>query len=58
MGVLYGPPETPGFIEYLDNSLQESNISYIPECHLIGDFNITLLSGCKMLLEKHYDSYS
>ena len=53
------PPDKPGLIEHLDNSLKESNISFIQECQLIGDFNVDLLSGYKMLLEKqHYDSYS
>ena len=58
VGMLYRPPDKPGFIDYLDNSFKESNISNIKECYLIGDFNISLLIGIKMLLDKQfYDSY-
>ena len=53
MGVLYRPPEKRGFTEYLDNSLRENNISNILECYLIGYSTVILLSGDKMLLEKH-----
>ena len=59
VGVLYWPPGKPEFIEYLDNSLQDINISNIQQCYLIGDDNVNLLSGNQMLLEKqHYHSYS
>ena len=59
VGVLYPPPDKPGFIEYLNNSLKESNISNTQKCFLIGDFNVNLLSGNKMLLKKQYSvSYS
>ena len=59
VGVLHRPPEKPDFIEHLNNSLKESNISNNQECYLIGDFNANLLSGNKMILEKQYsDSYS
>ena len=59
VGVLYRRPEKPDFIEHLDNSLNESNISNTQECYLIGDFNVNLLSGNKMILEKQYsDSYN
>ena len=53
MGVLYRPPDKRGFTEYLDNSLRENNISNILECYLIGYSTVILLSGDKMLLEKH-----
>ena len=57
--VLYRPPDKPRFIEYLDNSLKESNISNIQECYLMDDFNVNLFSGSKMLLDKqYYDSYN
>ena len=49
VGVLYRPPEKPDFIKHLNNSLKESNISNTQECYLIGDFNVNLLSGNKML---------
>ena len=52
VGVLYRPPDKPDFIEHLNNSLKESNISNTQESYLIGDFNINLLSGKKMLLIK------
>ena len=59
VGVLYPPPGKPGFIEYLNNSLKESTISNTQEFYLIGDFNVKLLSGNKMLLKKQYSvSYS
>ena len=59
VGVLYRPPDEADFIEHLNKSLKESNISNIQECYLIGDFNVNLLSGNKMLLKKQYsDSYS
>ena len=59
VGVLYRPPDKPDFIEHLNNSLKESNISNNQECYLIGDLNVNLLSGNKMLLKKQYsDSYS
>ena len=65
VGVLYQPPDKPRFIEYLEYSLKESiisninNISNIQECYLMGDFNVNLLSGNKMLLDKQYcDSYT
>ena len=45
VGVLYRPPNKPDFIEHLNNSLKESNISNIPECYLISDFNVNLSSG-------------
>ena len=47
-GVLYRLPDKPE----LDNSLKESNILNIQECYWMGDFNINLLSGNKMLLDK------
>ena len=59
VGVLYRPPDKPDFIEHLNNSLTESNISDTQECYLVGDFNVNLLSGNKMPLKKQYsDSYS
>ena len=59
VGVLYWPPGKPRFIEYLDNSLKESNVSNIQGCYLMGDFNANLFDGNKMLLDKqYYDSYS
>ena len=59
VGVLYRPPGKPKFIEYLDNSLKESDISNIQERYLMSHFNVNLLSGNKMLLvKKYYDSYS
>ena len=36
VGDIYWPPEKPRFIEYLNNSLREINISNIQECYLIG----------------------
>ena len=58
-GMLYQLPDKPGFIEYVDNSLKESSISNIQECYLMVDFNVTLLSGNRMLLdEKYSDSCS
>ena len=57
--MLYRPPDRPDFIEHLNNSLKESNISNSHECYLICDFNVNLLSGNKMLVKKQYsDSYS
>ena len=53
MGVLYTPPDKRGFTEYLDNSLRENNISNILESYLTGYSTVILLSGDKMLLEKH-----
>ena len=59
VGVLYRPSDKPDFIEHLNNSLKESNISNTQECYLISDFNVNLLSGNDMILEKQYsDSYS
>ena len=59
VGALYRPPDKPDFIEHLNNSLKESNISNTQECYLIGDFNVNLMSGNKMFLKKQYsDSYS
>ena len=59
VGVLHRLSDKPRLTEYLDYSLKESNISNIQECYLIGDFNINLLSGNKMLLDKQYNnSYS
>ena len=52
VGVLYRPPDKPDFMELRKNSLKESNISNTQECYLIGDFNVDLLSGNKMLLKK------
>ena len=52
VGVLYRPPDEPDFIEHRKNYLKESNISNTQECYLIGDFNVDLLSGNKMLLKK------
>ena len=49
--MLYWPPDKPRFIEYLDNSLNESNISNIQEYYLMGEFNVNLLSGNEMLLD-------
>ena len=54
VGVLYPPPDKPKFVEYLDNSLKECNISNTQECYLMVDFNIKLLRGNKMLLDKQY----
>ena len=48
VGVLYGPPEKPGFIEYLGNFLKESNISNFQDHYLMDKFNITLLSRIKI----------
>ena len=47
-------PNKPNFIEHLNNSLSESNTSITQECYLIGDFDVNLLSGNKMLLKKQY----
>ena len=59
VGLLYWSPNKHRFIKYLQNPLKENNISNIQECYLIGDFNVNLLSGNKMLLHKQYhDSYS
>ena len=59
VGSLYRPFDKLDFIEHLNNSLKESNISNNQECYLIGDFNVNLLSGNKIILEKQYsDSYS
>ena len=59
VGVLYQPSDKPDFIEHLNNSLKESNISNTQECYLISDFNVNLLSGNDMILKKQYsDSYS
>ena len=56
--MLYQPPDKPRFIEYLENSLKESNIYNIQECYLTGNFNVNLLSRNKMLLDKqYYESY-
>ena len=49
VGVLYRPPDKPDFIEHLNNSLKESNMSNTQVCYLIGGFNVNLLSGNKML---------
>ena len=52
--MLHQPPDRPKFLEYLDNSLKESNISNMQ----VGDFNINLLRRHKMQLNKeYYDSY-
>ena len=56
IGVLYRPPENPYLIEHLNNSLKESNISNTQKCYLIGEFNVDLLSGNKMLLKKQYSN--
>ena len=53
VGVLYRPPGKRRFIEYLDNSLKESDISNIQEPYLVSHFNVNLLSGNKMLLVKN-----
>ena len=59
VGVLYKPPDKSYFTEHLNNSLKESNISNIQQCYLIGEFNVNLSSGNKMLLKKQYsDTYS
>ena len=59
VGVLYWLPGKSRFIEYPDNSLKENNISNIQACYLIRAFNISMLSGNKMLLDKqYYDSCS
>ena len=42
--VLYRPPGEPRLIEYLDNSLEKSNISNVQECYLLDVININLLS--------------
>ena len=57
VGLLYRPPDKLDNIENLNNSLEESNISNTQECYLIGDFNVDLLSGNKMLLKKQYFDY-
>ena len=54
VGVLYRPSYKPDFIEHLNNYLKESKISNTQECYLICDFNVNLLSGNKMILEKQY----
>ena len=59
VGVLYWPPDKLDFLEHLNNSLKEYNICNTQEYYLIGDFNVSLLSGNKILLKKQYsDSYS
>ena len=58
VGVLYRPSSKPEFIEYLDNFLKEINNCNIQDCYRIGDFNVNLSSGNKMLLKKHPGSYS
>ena len=58
VGVLYRPPDKLDFIEHLNNSLKESNISNTQECYLIGDFIVSPLSGNKMLLKQYSDSYT
>ena len=55
--MLYRPPDKLDFIKHLNNSLKESNISNTQEYYLIGDFNVNLLNGNKMLLKKHYCDY-
>ena len=40
--MIYRPPDKSEFIEYFDNSLKESCISYIQEFYLMGDFNINM----------------
>ena len=58
-GVLNQLPEKPDFIEDLNSSLKESNSYNIQECYLIGDFDVNLLRGNKIVLkQKHSDSYS
>ena len=57
VGVLYWPSSKPEFIEYLDNFLKEINNCNIQDCSRIGDFNVNLSSGNKMLLKKHPGSY-
>ena len=52
VGVLYRSTDKADFIEHLNNSLKESNISNTQEWYLIDDFNVNLLSGNKMLLKK------
>ena len=58
--MLYRPPDKPDYIEHLNNSLKESNISNTQECYLIGDFNVNLFIEWKQnALGKQYsDSYS
>ena len=47
------------FIEDLNSSLKESNSYNIQEFYLIGDFDVNLLRGNKILLKQKYsDSYS
>ena len=59
LGVLYRTPDKSDFIEHLNNSLKESNTCNTRECFLIGDFNVNLMSGNKLVLEKQYsDPYS
>ena len=59
VGLLYRLRETLGFKECLDNPLKESNIAKIQECYLMSEFQVNLLRGNKMLLQKqYYDSYS
>ena len=58
VGVLYQPLNKPRFVDSLDNSLKESNISNIEERYLMDDFKVNLLSRNKILLDKqYYDSY-
>ena len=58
VGALYRHPDKPDFIEHFNNS-KKRNISNTKECYLVGVFNVNLLSGNKMILEKQYsDSYS
>ena len=57
--MLYQPLDKPSFIEYLDSSIKERNISNIQKCYLMSGFNSNLFSGNKMLPNKQfYDSYS
>ena len=40
-------------MEYLDNSLKESDISNVQECYLVSDLNVNLLNRNKILVKKY-----
>ena len=51
--VLFWLPYKPEFWEYFDNSLKESNTSYIQEC--LSDFDVNLFSRNKIVLKSSMD---
>ena len=53
--VLYRTLDKPRFIQHLDKSFKESNVSNIQECCLMGDLSVNLSTWNKILLEKKYD---